>query len=170
MSKGFVDQELRKQKNVTMYTWNQCLKTDYRNVNPSLHLFSHVSISFQSPPKCLYVFRWPLTLRSSERSKFPRARVAACPALSTLQAERFLWMLPTFRRRKRPSSVGPTTRRSPSLHTPLKPTHRVLLQLLWFRPVQRTSQWTKKILISEVVLLFLKPKTNSSHRYPSNDS
>lgn len=70
---------------------------------------------------------WPLTLRSRERSKFPRASVAACPALSTLQAERFLWMLPTFRRRKRPSSVGPTTNLSPSLHTPLKYKQSALL-------------------------------------------
>lgn len=51
--------------------------------------------------------------------------MAACPALRSLQAERFLWMLPTFRRRKRPSSVGPTTRRSPSRHTPLKHTTRM---------------------------------------------
>lgn len=70
---------------------------------------------------CAAVVLWlnPLTLRSSERSKLPRASVAAWPALSTLQAERFLWMLPTFSLRKRPSSVGPTTSLSPSRHTPL---------------------------------------------------
>lgn len=87
---------------------------------------------FKSSPTSFHVFRWPLTLRNSERSKFPKASVAACPALSTLQAERFLWILPTFRRRKRPSSVGPTTSLSPSLHIPLKhrPSHKHKLFLV----------------------------------------
>lgn len=60
-----------------------------------------------------------LTLRSRERSKGPRARVAACPARSTRQAERFRWILHTFSRRNFPSSVGPTTKFSPSRQIPL---------------------------------------------------
>lgn len=59
------------------------------------------------------------TFRSNERSKFPSASVAACPALSTRHPERFLWMLHTFNLKNFPSSVGPTTNRSPSRHTPL---------------------------------------------------
>ena len=60
-----------------------------------------------------------LTLRSRERSKGPRASVAACPARSTRQAERLRWILHTFSRRNFPSSVGPTTRFSPSRQIPL---------------------------------------------------
>lgn len=59
------------------------------------------------------------TLRSRERSKGPRASVAAWPARSTRQAERLRWMLHTFSRRNFPSSVGPTTRLSPSRQIPL---------------------------------------------------
>ena len=58
-------------------------------------------------------------MRSRERSKGPRASVAACPARSTRQAERLRWILHTFSRRNFPSSVGPTTRFSPSRQIPL---------------------------------------------------
>ena len=51
-----------------------------------------------------------VTLRSNERSKLPRASVAAWPALRTLHAERFLWMLPMVNLWNWPESVGPTTR------------------------------------------------------------
>uniref|UniRef100_A0A672NGS9 Si:ch73-21k16.1 n=1 Tax=Sinocyclocheilus grahami TaxID=75366 RepID=A0A672NGS9_SINGR len=47
------------------------------------------------------------------------ARVAACPALSTLHPERFLWILHTVSSRNFPSSVGPTTSCSPSRQIPL---------------------------------------------------
>lgn len=45
--------------------------------------------------------------------------MAACPARSTRQAERLRWILHTFSRRNFPSSVGPTTRFSPSRQMPL---------------------------------------------------
>lgn len=59
------------------------------------------------------------TLRRSDRSKLPRASVAAWPALSTRHAERFLWMLPMDSLWNCPESVGPTTRGSPSRQMPL---------------------------------------------------
>lgn len=59
------------------------------------------------------------TFRNNERSNSPSASVAACPARSTLHADRFLWMLHTVRSQNWPSSIGPTANCSPSRQIPL---------------------------------------------------